>query len=50
LDDTVPERPSRGLQVLAPQASADHETGQVVNLDGWVLSVTEARASGLYAV
>ena len=50
LDGTVPERPGQGLQVLAPQAAEDHVTGEVIVLDGWVLSLTEARASALYAV
>ena len=50
LEGQVPERPRVGLQVLAPQAAADHETGATVDLDGWVLSVTECRAAALYAV
>ena len=50
LEGTVPERPGPMLGVLAPQAEADHDTGALVVLDGWVLSVTEARAAALYAL
>ena len=50
LDGTVPERPGQGLRVLAPQAAEDHATGEVIALDGWVLSLTETRASALYAL
>ncbi|MET1041506.1 MAG: twin-arginine translocation signal domain-containing protein [Acidimicrobiales bacterium] len=50
LEGTVPERPGQDLRVLAPQASGDHATGEVIVLDGWVLSLTEARASALYAL
>jgi hypothetical protein len=50
LDGAVPERPGQALGVLAEQAAADHEAGDVVQLDGWVLSVTECRAAGLYAL
>ena len=50
LDGAVPERPEQGLRVLAPQASEDHVTGEVIELDGWVLSLTETRASALYAL
>ena len=50
LEGRVPERPGQGLQVLADQAAADHEAGDVVVLDGWVLSVTECRAAALYAL
>lgn len=46
LDGTVPDRPGQDLGVLADQAAAD----DVVELDGWVLSVTECRAAALYAV
>ena len=50
LNGTVPEQPGQGLRVLAPQASEDHVTGEVIELDGWVLSLTESRASALYAL
>ena len=50
LEGRVPEHPGQGLQVLADQAAADHEAGDVVVLDGWVLSVTECRAAALYAL
>ena len=50
LEGTVPDRPGPMLGVLAPQAEADHVAGDLVELDGWVLSVTEARAAALYAV
>ena len=50
LDGTVPERPGQDLRVLAPQASEDHATGEVIVLDGWVLSLTESRAAALYAL
>ena len=50
LDGTVPDRPGQDLQVLAPQASEDHVTGAVIELDGWILSLTETRASALYAL
>jgi hypothetical protein len=50
LEGTVPERPGPRLGVLAPQAVADHAAGELVGLDGWVLSVTEARAAALYAL
>jgi len=50
LDGRVPERPGPMLGVLAAQAEADHATGDLVVLDGWVLSVTEVRAAALYAV
>ena len=50
LDGTVPERPGQDLRVLAPQASEDHTTGEVIELDGWVLSLTESRAAALYAL
>ena len=50
LEGTVPERPGPMLGVLAPQAVADHTAGDLVELDGWVLSRTEARAAALYAV
>jgi hypothetical protein len=50
LEGRVPEHPGQGLQVLADQAAADHESGDVVALDGWVLSVTECRAAALYAL
>lgn len=50
LEGTVPERPGPMLGVLAPQAVADHTAGELVELDGWILSVTEARAAALYAL
>ena len=50
LGGEVPERPGQALQVLADQAAADHESGDTIELDGWVLSVTECRAAALYAV
>jgi hypothetical protein len=50
LEGTVPERPGPMLGVLAPQAVADHTIGDLVELDGWVLSRTEARAAALYAL
>lgn len=50
LEGEVPEHPLQGLQVLADQAAADHRTGDVVELDGWVLSLTECRAAALYAL
>ncbi len=46
----MPERPGLMLRVLAPQVVADHESGAIVELDGWVLSRTEARAAALYAL
>jgi len=49
LDGTVPADPATGLQVLGPQCAEDHATGDVVPLDGWVLSPTECRAAALYA-
>ena len=50
LEGRVPERPGQALQVLGPQAVADHEAGEVVLLDGWLLSRTECRAAALYAL
>ncbi len=50
LNGEVPERPGAGLRVLAPQAAADHESGDTVDLDGWVLSRTECRAAALYVL
>ncbi len=50
LDGEVPERPAEALDVLAEQAAADHEAGEVIELDGWVLSRTECRAAALYAL
>jgi len=50
LEGTVPERPGPMLGVLAPQVVADHSAGDLVELDGWILSVTEARAAALYAL
>jgi len=50
LEGTVPDRPGPMLGVLAPQAVADHTAGNLVELDGWILSVTEARAAALYAL
>jgi hypothetical protein len=50
LEGEVPERPGQALRALADQAAADHEAGDTVVLDGWVLSVTECRAAALYAV
>jgi hypothetical protein len=50
LEGTVPERPGPMLGVLGPQAVADHTAGDLVELDGWVLSRTEARAAALYAL
>ena len=50
LEGTVPERPGADLGVLAPQAVADHTSGDLVDLDGWVLSRTECRAAAVYAV
>lgn len=50
LEGRVPERPGPMLGVLAPQAVSDHTTGDLVELDGWVVSVTEARAAALYAL
>lgn len=50
LEGTVPDRPGPALGVLAPQVVADHRAGDLVVLDGWVLSRTEARAAALYAV
>jgi hypothetical protein len=50
LEGMVPERPGQGLAVLADQAAADHASGEVVVLDSWVLSRTEARAAALYAL
>jgi len=50
LDGQVPERPAQALGVLAEQAAADHERGETVTLDGWVLSRTECRAAALYAL
>ena len=46
----MPERPGPVLGVLAPQAEADHVAGDLVALDGWILSVTESRAAALYAL
>jgi hypothetical protein len=46
----VPEHPGQALQVLGPQAASDHVSGEVVSLDGWVLSRTECRAAALYAL
>ncbi|HYF45141.1 MAG TPA: twin-arginine translocation signal domain-containing protein [Acidimicrobiales bacterium] len=50
LDGRVPERPGQALRVLADQAAADHGAGDVVEVDGWVLSRTECRAAALYAL
>lgn len=50
LQGEVPEPPGQGLGVLADQAAADHVAGDVVALDGWVLSRTECRAAALYAL
>jgi hypothetical protein len=50
LEGRVPEHPAQALQVLGPQAAADHESGDTVVLDGWVLSRTECRAAALYAL
>lgn len=50
LEGEVPEHPARALRVLGPQAAADHESGAVVDLDGWVLSRTEGQAAALYAL
>ena len=50
LQGEVPARPGQGLPVLADQAAEDHVTGDVVALDGWVLSRTECRAAALYAL
>jgi hypothetical protein len=50
LEGQVPERPGQGLRVLADQAMADHGSGDVVDLGGWVLSRTECRAAALYAL
>lgn len=50
LGGEVPEHPLEGLGVLADQAAADHASGEVVELDGWVLSRTECRAAALYAL
>lgn len=50
LQGQVPERPGQALRVLADQAEADHEAGEVVALDGWVLSRTECRAAALYTL
>ncbi len=50
LDGRVPERPGQALQVLEAQAEADHEAGEVVTVDGWLLSRTECRAAALYAL
>ena len=50
LAGTVPEQPGQGLAVLAEQAAGDHASGDVSDLDGWVLSRTECRAAALYAL
>jgi hypothetical protein len=50
LEGEVPEQPGRALSVLAPQVEADAERGEVVDLDGWVLTRTEGRAAALYAL
>ena len=50
LGGVVPERRAAALVVLEPQVVADHEAGDLVELDGWVLSRTESRAAALYAV
>jgi hypothetical protein len=50
LGGRVPERPAQALRALADQAVADHEAGDVVTVDGWVLSRTECRAAALYAL
>jgi hypothetical protein len=50
LGGEVPDDPGHALQVLAPAVVADVEAGEVVALDGWVLTRTECRAAALYAV
>jgi hypothetical protein len=50
LEGEVPDDPGHALQVLAPAVAADVEAGEVVALDGWVLTRTECRAAALYAV
>jgi hypothetical protein len=50
LEGEVPDDPGHALQVLAPEVVADVEAGEVVALDGWVLTRTECRAAALYAL
>lgn len=50
LEGVVPERPGTDLAVLSSQVVADHASGDLVDLDGWVLSRTECRAAALYAL
>jgi hypothetical protein len=50
LEGQIPDRPGQGLRVLDEQVAADHRAGEVVELDGWVLSRTECRAAALYAL
>lgn len=50
LGDSVPAAPATRLAVLRDQVTADFEAGEVVEVDGWIISLTEARAAALYAL
>ncbi len=50
LGDAAPADPTTQLAVLRDQVAADYESGDVVEVDGWILALTEARAAALYAL
>jgi len=50
LGGAVPDDPTTQLAVLRDQVAADYESGAVVEVDGWILALTEARAAALYAL
>ncbi|MCU0270273.1 MAG: hypothetical protein MUF83_16735 [Acidimicrobiales bacterium] len=50
LGGSIPADPDTQLAVLGQQVSADYAAGDVVELDGWVLSRTEGRAAALFVL
>ncbi len=49
IESDLPEEAPDALAELAGRVRADFETGDIVDVDGWVLARTEARAAALLA-
>jgi len=50
LDGEIPRDPTSDLLVLADMVRADFDAGNVISIDGWLLSRTEGRAAALFAI
>lgn len=48
-DGLPDDDPAAGLAALSDRVRADFESGDVVDVDGWVLARTEARAAAVLA-